>query len=123
MQHKRLSKNFESWEFDSKDLEFSGLNMDAKFIEKLQLMRDYANVRFDIKSGYRTKAHNKKVGGKADSEHLTGNAADIKCNNSLMRSVLIRSAILAGFSRIGIGKSFVHVDNSFTKSPFVVWLY
>ena len=36
-------------------------------------------VKININSGYRTKAHNKKVGGSANSKHMKGKAADIRC--------------------------------------------
>lgn len=121
--HKQLTANFNSSEFDSPDEPYSGNKMNYHFMLKLQVMREIAGVRFDITSGYRTPAHNKEVSGKSDSEHLYGKASDIKCNNSVMRAHLIKSAILAGFTRIGIGRTFIHVDDSGTKPQQVYWVY
>lgn len=44
----------------------------------LQPFRDHLNVPVVITSGYRCPALNAKVGGVAHSQHLTGEAADIR---------------------------------------------
>lgn len=121
--HRQLTANFNSSEFDSPDEPYSGNKMQYHFMIKLQVMRTIAGVQFDITSGYRTTEHNKKVGGKSDSEHLNANACDIECHNSIMRAHLLKSAILAGFNRIGIGRTFIHVDDSGTKPQQVYWVY
>lgn len=120
---KKLSKNFNSREFDSPDIKGSGINMNIVVIYKLQEMRDIYKNPIRIKSGYRSIAHNKKVGGKYNSEHLKGNAVDIHIKNNNERYTLIRLAIIVGFNRIGIGTNFLHLDISNTKSKEVVWLY
>jgi uncharacterized protein YcbK (DUF882 family) len=116
-------KYFDIEEFDSPDLIGSGENMDAEFLEMLDSAREIAGIPFIITSGYRTKAHNKKVGGKSDSAHLTGHAADIKVNGSRQRWQIVEACIKAGFTRIGIANTFVHVDNDSTKPKDVIWTY
>ena len=120
---KQLSKNFNSSEFDSPDIIGSGLKMNNVLIEKLQEMRDIFGKPIRIKSGYRSVIHNKKVGGKTNSEHLQGNAVDIRIKNSNERYVLLGLALIVGFSRIGVGRDFLHLDISSTKPKEVVWLY
>lgn len=44
----------------------------------LQPLRDHAGEPLTINSGYRCPALNRAVGGVANSQHLTGEAADIK---------------------------------------------
>ena len=61
---------FELSEFDSPDEVGSGVNMDTQFLDMINDARQYANVPFVITSGYRTKDHNKKVGGSTTSSHL-----------------------------------------------------
>ena len=113
---------FELSEFDSPDEVGSGVNMDTQFLDMINDARQYANVPFVITSGYRTKAHNKKVGGSSTSSHLKGLAADISCVNSVERLLIIAGLLDAGFSRIGIAKDFIHVDCDLSK-PSCLWLY
>ena len=97
-------------EFDSPDIKNSGLLMDNDFVLLLNEARKMANIPFIINSGYRSKHHNSLVGGKSDSSHLKGLAVDIKCTNSRDRYIILHSLIYCGFHRIGINKSFIHVD-------------
>jgi len=116
-------KHFSINEFDSPDLPNSGLNMDNDFLQMLDMAREIANIPFKINSGYRTKEHNKKVGGKSDSSHLVGKAVDIAYSNSRDRWIIITALQEAGFNRLGIAKTFVHTDSDETKSPNVIWTY
>jgi len=116
-------KHFSINEFDSPDLPNSGLNMDNDFLQMLDMAREIANIPFKINSGYRTKEHNKKVGGKSDSSHLVGKAVDIAYSNSRDRWIIITALQEAGFNRLGIAKTFVHTDSDQTKSPDVIWTY
>lgn len=110
-------------EFDSPDAPGSGEKMDAAFLAMLDEARELAGVPFHITSGFRTVAHNKKVGGAAKSSHTVGCAADIATPDSRTRHAVIRGAMLAGFNRIGVGKTFVHVDNDKYKPAGVCWHY
>ena len=96
---------------------------DRKMIDKLNKAREYAEVPFVITSGFRCEKHNLEVGGRADSAHLSGHAADIKCVSSRPRWNIIRGLLLAGFTRIGIANTFIHADTDDSKPPAVVWLY
>ncbi len=110
-------------EFDSPDELGSHKNMKPSFMRKLKQARDFAGTPFTINSGHRTTSHNKKVGGKIDSSHLDGLAGDISCSNSRQRALILSSVIRAGFNRIGIGKTFIHVDNDPSKPKDVFWMY
>lgn len=119
---------FDISEFDSPDEVGSGKYMDATFLEMLDDARGWAGIPFKITSGYRTPSHNAYVGGvqaglkSKGSSHLFGYAADIACNNSADREIILNAVIEAGFRRIGIAKTFIHVDNDPDKNP-AVWLY
>ena len=115
-------KHFKRSEFDSPDLEGSGDEMKESFIRALHRARVIANVPFKINSGYRTEAHNRKVGGKSTSSHLHGYAADIHCVSDRTRMTIIASLVDAGFRRIGVGRTFIHVDNDPNKND-ATWLY
>jgi len=115
---------FKYSEFDSPDEPGSGEKyMSNKLIMMLDLVRKDYGRPIRINSGYRTEAHNAKVGGVADSPHLSGVAVDIKVNNSRERYELLASLLKHNFHRIGIGNTFIHVDIDETKDPDVIWLY
>lgn len=79
-------------------------------IDMLNKARELAGVPFIITSGYRCKTHNKKVGGKDNSAHLRGLAADISTKDSSVRHKILMAVYAAGFRRVGINKTFIHVD-------------
>jgi len=48
---------------------------------------------------------------------------DIHCTNSRGRAIIIDALRKAGFTRFGIGNTFIHTDNDPDKDPDVMWLY
>ena len=116
-------KHFDRAEFDSADLFKSGNNMQPEFIYKLDVARGFSNSPFTINSGYRTPEHNKKVGGVPGSSHVTGWAADISATDGSKRFEIINALLLAGFNRIGVAKTFIHVDCQPDKPQNVIWTY
>ena len=118
-----MSKYFRLSEFDSPDLKGSGSKMQPDTIVMLDACRDLANIPFVITSGYRTRAHNKRVGGVNGSSHCKGRAVDIRCKNSKERYKIIVSALSVGFTRIGVSGNFIHLDNDKQKVQDVIWTY
>ena len=122
-------KHFRYEEFDSPDLPNSGAtNMDREFLSMLDDARGIAGIPFKISSGYRTSEYNKSLtarGYKAspDSSHIKGKAADIVCQTSKERWTIIKSLQDVGFNRIGIAKTFIHIDNDDSKTRNVIWTY
>ena len=120
---------FKYKEFDSPDLPGSGSDfMCPDFLELLDFARGQSGIEFRITSGYRSREHNAKVGGKPESSHLVGKAADIACKNSLDRFIIVSTLLDAGFTRIGIGNTFIHVDSDSkskggNKNGKVIWTY
>ena len=114
--------NFNLEEFDSPDSPGSGALMKESFLEKLQKAREIAEVPFKITSGFRTKKHNKKVGGVENSSHLHGWAADIHCPDGHTRKKILEAVFVSGIKRVGISNNFIHLDEDPTKRESV-WLY
>jgi len=116
-------KYFKLSEFDSPDLPGSGAEMNQEFLYMLDAARKIYGKPMRVNSGYRTEAHNKKVGGVSSSSHLKGLAADISCKDSSNRFEMVQAFIKAGFKRIGVAGSFIHIDNDKDKSQNVMWTY
>lgn len=122
-------KYFKFHEFDSPDQRGSGEKfMDRNFLLKLSRARQIANVAFKITSGYRTQDYNRALlqrGYKAslDSSHCKGIAVDIAVTSSRDRFIIVNALIAVGFTRIGIGNTFIHVDMDMDKPQDSMWTY
>jgi uncharacterized protein YcbK (DUF882 family) len=115
---KKMTKNFSVHEFNSKDGTpvpeelFPNLETLAK---NLQVIRDHIGEPLQILSGYRSPAHNKKVGGKKASYHMKAMAADLTCKSLTPRKLhtLILTLIKQGKVKnggLGLYPGFVHYD-------------
>jgi hypothetical protein len=82
-----------------------------------------AGYGFTITSGYRCERLNNSVGGKKNSAHVRGLAADIHFTNQAHAKELITALIAAGFKRIGLGSSFIHADIDTSLPHPACWLY
>ena len=114
---------FDLKEFDSPDEFGSGYRMDKDFLRRLDTARGIAGIPFKINSGYRTAAHNEKVGGRVGSSHKKGLAADIGYYGSRERYLILSALMQVGINRIGIAKGFIHCDVDKNKDEDVIWLY
>lgn len=110
-QYLKLSKNFSSKEFEnSTDKEFF---LDPELIDKLELVREEFGQSIAVTSGYRSPAHNAKIGGSKSSQHCLGKAADIRPSASSKEALdKLYSICEKHFEAVGDGrnKGFVHVD-------------
>lgn len=108
-----LTANFKVKEFASKDGQ-DKLALHLPMIRQIQKIRDHFGKPVTINSGYRSKAHNKKVGGASNSFHVKGRAFDIVVKG-------VRPADVARYaSQIGIKgviqyNTFTHVDSRPTR--------
>jgi len=115
----QLTEHFSKEEFNSKDgaaMPQSALNNIKILASNLEVIRtELGGVSLNINSGYRSKAHNKKQGGKTNSQHLLGNASDLSSKHKTPKEIqlailrLIKEGkILEG--GVGIYNTFVHYD-------------
>jgi len=100
-----------------------GLNIKEELLNKLNEARELAGIPFTITSGARCQSHNDTVGGSKTSSHVIGLAVDISAKTSSQKFVIVKALMEAGFTRIGIAKTFVHVDIDDSKSGGVIWTY
>lgn len=120
---------FKYEDFDSPDVRGSGLITHVDLIKMLDKARSIYGKPIYVTSGYRTKLHNKEVGGVSNSSHLKGLAADISDNqhgvkiHSNNRFLMLQALLSVGFNRIGVGSGFIHVDIDKSKPSDVIWTY
>ena len=96
------------------------LIIDEEFREQLNLARGIAGFPFIVDSGYRCEKHNTDVGS-TSTNHTSGKAADIACDNANLKYDMVKALIRAGLKGIGIAKTFVHCDtNRIIPS---IWIY
>lgn len=114
-------KYFSENEFNAVGCNISDMHPDL--LRLLDQTREKCGFPLRITSAYRTVEQNKAASGARTSAHLRGTAVDIYCCDSRTRFWVLRSALLVGFHRIGIGQNFVHLDVDTVNPPDVVWLY
>jgi uncharacterized protein YcbK (DUF882 family) len=100
-----LSLNFSKWEFKCSHCG-RRVGPSSALIGILQRARTEKGRPLHIVSGYRCAAFNKTVGGVKNSEHLTGNAADVISNYGT-----VEEWTHWGAGGIGVGDAgVIHVD-------------
>ena len=65
-------------------------NIERLVLNLLQPVRDLLDIPLTITSGFRSSELNKAVGGSPSSQHCTGEAADLKCENNKLLFDTIR---------------------------------
>lgn len=103
-----------------KDSEIVGLK--PELVQKLDQARGIAGIPFVITSGFRTVAQNTTAGGVPDSAHLTGEAVDIACTDSIKRLSMVKSLLQVGFNRLEVCPNHIHCDISITLPQNVMVL-
>lgn len=98
-------------------------DMDAGFLEVLDRVRESAGIPLVLNCAYRSKAHEKAKGRTGNSAHTRGKAVDIRANSNATRMKIVRAALENGITRIGIGRTFVHIDNDESLTQGVMWHY
>lgn len=110
-------------------------NISLPFVDKLQVARKIYGRPIAIESGCRCVAHNIAVGGVMGSTHIAipnggeardGHAADLVCTNTWDRAELLAALFQVfrkPYIRIGIGGTFIHVDDDLVAPHPRVWLY
>ena len=93
-----------------------------QLVDTLNKLRSQLGRPIYVTSGIRCPEQNRRVGGEHDSAHLIGEAADLACGIARERYDLLKLAFPL-FKRIGVGRTFIHVDVSPSLTQEVCWLY
>lgn len=121
----KLSINFKAYEFDCPCTECKITFIDSDLVSQLQKTRDYFKSKLAITSGYRCTNYQNQLRlrgyetAKGLSQHQLGKAADI-ANGVASGAELEEAARASGFTSVGVGKYFIHVD---TRPGQRRWFY
>jgi uncharacterized protein YcbK (DUF882 family) len=117
------SRHFREEEFQrcSPSCSLQDMNQDA--VNFLDRMRDIAGIPVVLNSAYRSKAYELGKKRTGTGAHTLGRAFDIRCIDDGTRWKLIDAAIQVGCTRIGVAKTYVHVDFSPVHTQGVIWTY
>lgn len=123
-----MYKYFKLSEFDSPDRPGSGELMEHEVVQALDIARDIYGFPMVVSSGFRTIQYNRSLielgyPASPNSSHLLGWAVDLVVPDSSKRFLMLEALLDAGFHRIGLGKSFIHVDLDPNKPANVLWVY
>lgn len=124
---RRLAPDFKVRELRCKD-GTDTVMVDEALMLLLQCIREHFGKAVTITSGYRTPAHNAKVGGSKSSQHLLGRAADIQVAGTSVEDVAAYAESLmpdwGGVGRYpvkaGRATGWVHVDTRANKSRWTL---
>lgn len=112
-------KHFSRDEFVCKE---TGENeIQDRFIRKLDVLRGRCGFPFVITSGYRSPNHSIEAAKDKPGQHSSGRCADIACTSDRKRLVLLREALILGFTGVGVNAKFIHLDER--DAPGASWVY
>lgn len=107
----RLSDDFNSTHFDCP---CPDPLCDRTYVDELLIQGlDKLAITFPIitvNSGFRCRAHNLKVGGKENSQHLVGKAADICSPFATVKELNTAAEVIFKDGGLGRYTNFIHVD-------------
>lgn len=107
--NEKVSEHFKVKEFRCKDGS-TIIFIDDYMVSILELLRKKLEKPIIITSGYRTPAHNEKVGGAKYSYHMRGQAVDIKVNGIPAKKVAEELDKIVVGCGIIVYESWVHFD-------------
>lgn len=98
-------------------------DMDIELLGILDAIRWKLGKPVIINSAVRCPKHNLKVDGRYSSSHIRGLAVDIRALETNYRFELL-SIIMkhTGINRIGIYRTFIHIDVDASKRERVIWI-
>lgn len=118
-------KNFTKEEFTCK-CGCGRADMKPAFMNRLQMLRDFASFSFPINSGFRCLDYDNSIDGAG--VHPSGEAGDLGLSGK-RALVIVSNAVRFGFIRIGVKqhgphhKRFIHLDSLIDADHPSPWIW
>ena len=98
----------------------------GELLFKLEALRRGLDRAVIVNSGARCPTYNKAIKGAENSFHIStvkspSEAVDIRLNNGSERFEIVSEGLKLGFTGIGVGEDFIHLD--IRKSAPVLFVY
>jgi uncharacterized protein YcbK (DUF882 family) len=103
-------------EFRPNEIQLANLKRLARALEQLRAM---VQQPIRITSGFRSPAHNRKVGGAPASPHTMGLAVDIATDHQLKWASLASGIPAIGGIGLYPGRGFIHLDIRIRKNKLI----
>jgi len=117
------AKYFKEVEFKACTPPCSLQDMKQETMNKLDKAREIAGIPFVLNSAYRSPEWERDHDRTGKGAHPHRHAVDIRCNTYQNRMKIVQALLAVGFRRIGIGRTYIHVDDDPTKAQDVIWDY
>ena len=117
------SKYFSEQEFKRASPSCSLQDMNQSTMDRFDNAREIASIPFVFNSAFRSYKWERSKGRSGTGSHTLGRALDIRATTDRTRAKVLIALIKAGFTRIGVAKTYIHADDSPSHSQEVVWLY
>lgn len=120
----KLGKYFTTTEFEDRGVKYSMVNLEL--VKYLDALRDKLGVPINVTSGYRSHETQLDLArrgfetAKSVSTHEVGSAADINTGGKHTGLELEAAARSVGFTSVGVGKNWIHVD---IRPGYYRWIY
>lgn len=98
--------------------------LDTLLLSILDDIEECTGQELKINSAYRSQDYEVLHNRSGLSAHCLGKAVDISCYSSGLRHTIIKTALQKGVNRIGVYKTFIHLDVATAKdgkSTNVIW--
>lgn len=99
-------------------------HLDTLLLSILDEIEECTGQELKINSAYRSQDYEVRHQRNGSSAHCLGKAVDIGCYSSRMRYEIVKIALQKGINRIGIYKTFIHLDVATAKDgkcTNVIW--
>ncbi len=102
----------------------SKYELDSLLLSVLDEIEECTGKEVRVNSAFRSVAYEIRMGRTGSSAHTLGKAVDIHCYDSKYRYEVVKIALQKGINRIGIYKTFIHLDVATAKdgkNTHVIW--